>query len=614
MLIREKIYTANIVITGFLNLIYFVCPVFGQSANADAKAAKISCTHLPADFKVDFNECNQYQVDFINTSLNASAVSWDFGDGKTANAVDNLSNVYDAEGIYNVRLVVMNQYGCFDTTVKKFLLNIDTGNIFSSKQLNVCKGVPFSMPGDSAVAQNCWSPSTFLDSIDTYNPLCTPLNNIGYQYNIVKRGQNTVANGNFSSGNIGFFTEYIFDSIINTTGYYFVGPKPRRWNQLYENCFMDSDILGDTMMIVNGSTQDDVAVWEAVMNVEPNTNYMFSAFAQALTTTNSLVLQVSINNGEVIHRIRLSSSPCVRQRLTTSWFSGGATNVNIRITDLTTTAINNNFALDSIGLRPISLATDSIHLLLVPPPVFTVQPNDTIICPGDSILLTASGGDVYAWSPAATVGLPSAGATAVFPSSETTYKVMVTENTCNITDSLFATVHTKPLPTVTVSKSNDVNCTQIQAMLNATGGINYHWQPENTLSDPFIANPFAEPHDTTMYYVQVTGANGCMAEDSIRINVASVGAINYVVPNAFTPNNDGRNDCFGVSRWGNIADLKFFIYDRWGNVVFFTKDASKCWDGSYKGLPEPTGTYVYLIKGNTICGDILRKGTVVLLR
>jgi gliding motility-associated-like protein len=151
-------------------------------------------------------------------------------------------------------------------------------------------------------------------------------------------------------------------------------------------------------------------------------------------------------------------------------------------------------------------------------------------------------------------------------------------------------------------------------MLNATGGVNYQWQPESTLSDAFIANPFAEPHDTTMYYVQVTGANGCVAEDSIQVNVTRDNAINYLVPNAFTPNNDGHNDCFGVSRWGNIATLEFFIYDRWGNIVFYTKDASKCWDGTYKGFAQPTGTYVYLIKGNTICGDILRKGTVVLFR
>jgi gliding motility-associated-like protein len=610
---RRKIYAVKNIISGLI-LFCFISPAFGQRANKRAKAAGIICTHLPADFKADFNVCDQYQVDFTNTSLDAEAISWDFGDGKKDASIDQTSHIYDAEGIYSVKLVVLNQNGCYDTTIKNFLLSIDKGNLFASKELNVCKNISFSMPGDSNAALNCWSPSTFLNSVDIYDPVCTPLNNINYQYNILDRGANVVSNGNFSSGNTGFSTGYIFDSIINTAGYYFVGPKPKKWNKLYENCFLDSAFLGDTMMIVDGSTKNDVTVWEAIMNVTPNTNYVFGAFAQSLTATDSLVLQVSLNNGEIVNRVRLSHNSCIRKKITTSWFSGSNTSIDIRITNLSTIDSNNNFALDSISLRPISLATDSIHILLIPPPVFTVQPSDTTICPGDSVLLTASGGDVYNWSPAATASQPFTAATKVFPLSETTYKVMLTESTCNITDSLFATVHTNSLPTVIVSKSNDVNCAQVEATLSATGGINYHWQPESTLSDPNIPNPFAEPHDTTMYYVQVTDANGCVAKDSVQVNVAPVGVINYVLPNAFTPNHDGRNDCFGISRWGNVANLDFFIYDRLGNVIFSTKKTSECWDGNYKGFPQPAGTYIYLIKGNTLCGNVLRKGTVVLLR
>ena len=82
------------------------------------------------------------------------------------------------------------------------------------------------MPGDPDAADNCWSPVAYLNAFDVYNPLCTPFNNIGYQYNVIKRDPSIVVNGNFSNGNLGFSTDYNFDSIVNTKGHYFVGPKP----------------------------------------------------------------------------------------------------------------------------------------------------------------------------------------------------------------------------------------------------------------------------------------------------------------------------------------------------------------------------------------------------
>jgi gliding motility-associated-like protein len=125
----------------------------------------------------------------------------------------------------------------------------------------------------------------------------------------------------------------------------------------------------------------------------------------------------------------------------------------------------------------------------------------------------------------------------------------------------------------------------------------------------------AMPNENTIYHVQVTGENGCVAEDSLEVEVMKDEGLNeFLVPNAFTPNNDGLNDCFGVHRWGNITALQFFIYNRWGDLVFYTTDGSRCWNGTYKNIPQPSGAYVYVIKGTAICGYLERKGTVVLLR
>jgi gliding motility-associated-like protein len=607
-------------------LLHFTCPAFCQaksdkqlnSGNTQHAAADtLVCKHLPADFKLEFSTCDQHLVSFENNSLDASVVAWDFGDGASDNANDSTAHAYNAEGVYKVTLVVLNQNGCYDTVSKDFLLTIDKGNIFSSKDLNVCKGIAFQMPGDSDANKNCWSPAIYLNTAEIANPTCTPFADTSYTYNIIKRGINLIANGNFSSGNTGFSSEYIFNDIINTSGHYFVGPKPTQWNRLYENCFMETDTtnLGDTMMIVNGSTKKNVAVWDSTLNVTPNTNYNLIFFAQPLTTTDSLVLQVSINDSEVIGRMRLSRTACNRSRFLTSWYSAENTTVNIKITDLDTGSVNNSFALDSISLRSIYLKTDSIHISLKPFPVFSIDPPSSVICPGDSVTLVASGGDKYVWNPAETVTRPGDSATAVFPLANTTYKIVITESTCKITDSVFADVIVKPKPTITVDKSNDVNCAELQSTLNATGGVVYYWWPENTLSNPQIANPVATPHETTTYHVRVTSENGCFAEDSVQVKVlANEGRNNFLLPTAFTPNNDGVNDYFGIRQWGNVTGLKFFIYDQWGHRVFYTGNASIAWNGTFNNKLQPPGTYVYYLEGDTVCGHVVRKGTVVLIR
>jgi gliding motility-associated-like protein len=170
-------------------------------------------------------------------------------------------------------------------------------------------------------------------------------------------------------------------------------------------------------------------------------------------------------------------------------------------------------------------------------------------------------------------------------------------------------------PVLSLSKSNDIDCMTGTARLSASGGAKYVWSPAASLTNPNSADPVASPSTSTMYYVQASSPEGCIAVDSILVKVSPGGVENgYWVPNAFTPNNDGKNDCFGIKHWGAVSHLNFMIYNRWGEVVFQTSDASRCWDGTFKGASLPTGTFVYLIDAETLCGQVKRKGTVTLIR
>jgi gliding motility-associated-like protein len=169
-------------------------------------------------------------------------------------------------------------------------------------------------------------------------------------------------------------------------------------------------------------------------------------------------------------------------------------------------------------------------------------------------------------------------------------------------------------PQVKASKSNDLDCSNDRSQLNASGAKTYLWSPTSSLNNPAIANPMATPTGNTLYTVKGTDDFGCINYDSVRVNFLSINASGYFMPNAFTPNNDGKNDCYGIRFWGIIQQLEFSIYNRWGERLFFTKNPNDCWDGTYKGKMQDTGVYVYMIKAKTLCGDTFKKGLFTLIR
>jgi len=86
------------------------------------------------------------------------------------------------------------------------------------------------------------------------------------------------------------------------------------------------------------------------------------------------------------------------------------------------------------------------------------------------------------------------------------------------------------------------------------------------------------------------------------------------MPNAFTPNGDTHNDCFGIPKWGTVELKEFSVYNRWGEKIFTTKNVADCCDGTYKGKLQDPGGYIYVVKAKSFCGEIFRKGVVMLIR
>lgn len=257
---------------------------------------------------------------------------------------------------------------------------------------------------------------------------------------------------------------------------------------------------------------------------------------------------------------------------------------------------------------------DSVTVTVHPIPVFGVTPNTADICPNDTLRLIASGGDTYAWTASDGTTPAPVPSVLVQPSDNTNYQVSIVDNICQMNATLTVPVTMKPTPDIHITSSNNIDCTLGQTTLRATGASTWTWMADSTLS-PFASTAIARPSKPTIYYVLGTGANGCSTLDSVTVAVDfTTDGSSYPVPNAFTPNNDGKNDCFGLKYWGRITTLELQVFNRNGQQVFETNNPQACWDGTYRGTPQPAGAYVYQIKAATMCGTAYRKGIVILVR
>ncbi len=258
--------------------------------------------------------------------------------------------------------------------------------------------------------------------------------------------------------------------------------------------------------------------------------------------------------------------------------------------------------------------SDSVIIELSPRPVFTIN-GPLVLCEKDSVTLLATGGDEYLWSPAISLSDPAVSDPTASPSTSIIYSVNIHENACDNTATLSAAITVRPLPHLVLTKERDVDCSYGSSQLTATGASSYIWLPAESLSNSFVRNPVASPRSTTTYTVTATDAAGCISQDSISVAFDHSNSGQYLMPTAFSPNNDGVNDCFGIGLWGLIDNIQFSIFNRWGERIFYTEDGSRCWDGTYKGIRQPGDVYVYMIRGSTVCNPtVFRKGTFVLIR
>jgi gliding motility-associated-like protein len=148
---------------------------------------------------------------------------------------------------------------------------------------------------------------------------------------------------------------------------------------------------------------------------------------------------------------------------------------------------------------------------------------------------------------------------------------------------------------------------------DVTGPVmSYQWTPAAGLDNPNSAAPVASPENTTSYQVTVSTDANCTASGKVTVGVFKT----LEMPGAFTPNGDGKNDLFRIPPSLAVKISGFAVFDRWGTRVFYTTNSAMGWDGTLRGQPQPTGTYVWTIAyQDLLTGKPSQaKGTVILIR
>ncbi|WP_185955271.1 gliding motility-associated C-terminal domain-containing protein [Solitalea koreensis] len=158
-------------------------------------------------------------------------------------------------------------------------------------------------------------------------------------------------------------------------------------------------------------------------------------------------------------------------------------------------------------------------------------------------------------------------------------------------------INVNPAPFVDAGDEIDIDLGET-AQLNAkvSGDIlDFTWAADTSLSNPNSLTPIVTPTKNTLYKLYVNSENGCTAVDSVLVRVYT----DLEVPNAFSPNNDGVNDTWQISGIENYPDSQVYIYNRYGEKVFYSKGYGIPWDGARNSNhPLPPATYYYVIKPN----------------
>ncbi|PUZ27441.1 PKD domain-containing protein [Chitinophaga costaii] len=594
----------------------------GQLIGIHHKDFHISVTtcvkYVTADTPDKYAQCDGLTINFINNSTIGRKYFWDFGDGDTLTtySTDPLPHTYKSANVYHVKLVVDPGNSCYDSTTT----------------------VVYAFP-------------QFFPSLG-FKGLCaefpTQLNNTSYTnnagdfvaYTRWDFGTGVAADTSLEKNPVFKFPatgDYTVTMLVRTD-------KGCEQTLTQKISIYDKPPLtatGDTVMCAKDDLQlnansslagtyswsplyDITNANTATPTVSPQLDTAYTVtFTDQQGCTNTARTEIDVKSvllvnappdstictGDTVHLHASSDGPYAITwlELPSSRNLGGGADLDIT----PDSPVEHYEVLATLGSCS---ATDEVTYTLVNPPVASAG-MDTTICYGETAFLHASGGSSYRWTPAALLSKTNVPDVKAFPKSDYQFIVTVTDTLgCPraVSDTMLVTV----VPQINAFAGNDTIIVLGQAFQlhgTGTGGYRYTWTPTDMLTNPNIADPITNSTRDITYTLTVYTQEGCVDQDDI--NIRFMNGPNIYVPNAFSPNGDGKNDIFRPLPVGILQIQYFSIYDRWGNEMFSTNEYMKGWDGTFHGQVANMGTYVWMVRGlDQNKKIVMEKGTVTLIR
>ncbi|PJE48085.1 MAG: hypothetical protein CUR34_00990 [Sediminibacterium sp.] len=661
---------------------------------------------LPIDFFLSetTSNCAPFNVSVRTDFQDYSTIEWDFGDG-TKRSGTSSSHTYLKTGVYTIRLTIQSRTGCTFTSTKEVRLTAPEGTMqFKTGFHCINNAIRFEaipLNTDSII----WN---FGDGTE----LVTTDRVIFYQY---KNPGTYTPSARFKSRN---GCEFIVPSIGEvkidrlTSGFRTVKQEVCDYTDVQ---FIDSSnaffgINNIRWSFGNGLSQIGATV---STRYDLTNNYL----VQQLITSNSGCVDTVIRSLPIfvkqnpLAQISLEGVVCnntAQQFLSKvqsvdkvtfyKWqFSNGATGDEANIAITFPRAGNFDVTLIT-GTEFSCFDTAKINFTVNLTPTIVATPPTVVLCKGNTVNLTATGGNTYTWFPNEGLSCTNCATPIASPQSSIAYIVKgASTNGCFA----FDTVDIKVVQPIKMEFGlGDTICIGQSTNLFARGAFSYSWSPALGLNRIDIPNPIASPTVTTRYQVIGRDENNCFADTATMLvavgqypvvslgpdttlasgdlyplrNIVTNGPIRtwewtpplnlnctncpepiatiknsityrlkatnifgcagsdtinikaicentqVFIPNAFTPDNNGKNDIFMVRGKGILQVKSMRIFNRWGQMVFDKSnfppnDPAHGWNGRINNIEGGSNVFAYIVE--VICENgtpFFYRGNVTLIK
>jgi len=562
-----------------------------------------------------YADCKSMTITFMNNSTLGKPYHWDFGDGTTVDTNDPspLKHTYTTPGLYTAKLYVDKESNCGDSAFAKvYVFPVYKAN-FISKGSCVQKPVQFTNTSTMDMGSMLylkWDFGTGIAADSSNNPNPSFLYKTPGNYRVIMYGITSNGCEQYDTS-----TVTVYDKPpLSTTSDTLLCIKDSLQLRATSTSTGTYSWAPNDYKILLPNTADPI-----VFPLKDTTYTVTFTDQQQCVSTQSVF--INVRDSLIVHTMS-DSTVCTGdpiQLMATTDGNYAYTWTDLKTNTVVGTTLNttvqpappvNKYAiLAELGKCHTS---DTLTLKVVNPPNVKAAP-DTSICSGSPVLLRASGGAFYTWSPSYYVKSPKDSITWATPKDTTLFIVTVTD-TLGCPKKVMDTAFVAVVPPVHAFAGNDtIVMLGTPFQLHATGGIRYTWTPPNGLSNTRSAEPFALYDKDITYTVTAYTKEGCTGTSNIFVRFIKGPEI--YIPNAFSPNGDGLNDIFRPLPVGIVKMNYFRVYDRWGKLMYSSTTYMQGWDGTVRGEQAPIGTYVWMVEGVDIYQKtITLKGTVTLVR